>query len=105
MKRSYEQLRLYHAYIKQLKALEVVTIQIDTKEWKGRLRGLKNPRYLLKVLDLELPHRNEKFPDNSPNKTEFCDANIEDLTHHISWLREVLWDNGVVPYNDRNLME
>jgi len=103
MKRSMEQLRLYHAYIKQLKALDSVKIQVADKDWIGRLRGLKNPRYLLKVLDLELPQRNEAFPEKSPNKIEFCDANMSDLTHHINFLREVLWDNGVVPYNDRNL--
>lgn len=101
--RSYEQLKLYHAYVKQLQELDVVKIQLEDKEWRGRLGGLKTPRYLLKALDLELPKTNKAFPDKSPNKNEFCDVDSKDLTHHISWLREVLWDNGVVPYNDKGL--
>ena len=66
------------------------------------VRGLKEPRYLLKALDLELPIKNEHYP-KSPNKNEFHDADMQDLTHHISWLRELLWDNKIVPFNDINL--
>ena len=57
---------------------------------------------ILKALDIELPIRNEAFP-NCQNKNEFHEAHIEDLTHHISWLREIVWDNGLVPYNDKGL--
>ena len=105
MKRSIDQLRLYHALVKQLQGLNVVKIQIEDKEWVGRLSCIKNARYLLKALDYELPVTNKAYPQNSPNKNEFCDANIEHLTHHINWLREVVWDNGLVPYNERSLCE
>lgn len=101
MRRSYEQLRLYHGYIKQIKQADVIKIQLHDKEWRGRLTCVKDPRYLLKVLDLELPQRNEAFPEKDNNKTPFHDANMEDLTHHISWLREVLWDNQIVPFNEK----
>ena len=105
MKRSIDQLRLYHGLVKQIKSLDVVRIQIEDKEWVGRLREVKNARYLLKALDLELPITNLGYPLKSPNKNEFCDANMEHLTHHISWLREVIWDNGLVPYNERGIYE
>ena len=98
MKRSNDQLRLYHAYVKQVKALDVVKIQLETMEWRGCLRNVKNSRYLLKALDYELPITNVAYPLRSPNKNEFCDANTEHLTHHISWLREVLIYNGVTPW-------
>jgi len=104
MKRSYDQLKLYHALIKQLRAMDVVKVQIGHKEWRGCLRAVRDARYLLKILDLELPTKNEAFPDKSKNKNRFDVADMEDLTHHISWLREVLYDNGVIPINDKGLM-
>lgn len=60
---------------------------------------------ILKALDVELPTRNAKFPNESPNKNEFHDTDMQDLTHHISWLRELLWDNKIVPFNDINLIK
>lgn len=103
--RSNEQLRLYHAYVKQLKSLDEVKIQIEDKVWRGRLREVKNARYLLKALDYELPITNPDFPNKSPNKNKFSGAMKEHLTHHISWLREAIWDNGLIPWNDRGLDE
>ena len=105
MKRSYEQLKLYFAYIKQLRALDVVKVQMETKEWCGCLRSVKDARYLLKVLDLELPTTNKDFPNKSKNKNRFDVADMSSLTHHISWLREVLYENRTIPYNDKNLYE
>lgn len=104
MKRSYEQLKLYHAYIKQLRALDVVKVQIGHKEWRGCLRAISDARYLLKVLDLGLPIKNKAFPEKSKNKNRFDVADVDDLTQHISWLREVLYDNGVIPITDKGLI-
>ena len=104
MKRSYAQLRLYHALIKQLKGLDCVKVQLGTKEWRGDLKRIKNSRYLLKALDLELHITNTNYPQD-PNKIVFCDANMEHLTHHISWLREVVWDNGLVPITEKGIYE
>lgn len=113
MKRSYEQLKLYFGYIKQLKHKGVISVQIGDKVWVGDLKKvmarddkgiLKNdPRYLLKALDLELPTTNDKFPSLSQNKNEFHKTDMTDLTHHISWLREVLWDNKIIPFNEVEL--
>ena len=102
MKRSYEQLKLYYKYIAQLRELDNIKVNVDGNVFMFRFSGLKNPRYLLKALDLELPIKNEHYP-KSPNKNEFHDADMQDLTHHISWLRELLWDNKIVPFNDINL--
>lgn len=103
MKRSYEQLKLYHAYIKQLRALDVVKIQIGHKEVKFCLRAISDARYLLKALDLELPVTNKDFPNKSKNKNRFDVADMSSLTHHISWLREVLYDNRTIPFDDKSL--
>jgi len=103
MKRSYEQLKLYHALIKQIKKLDVVKIQLDTKEWRGCLRNVRDCRYLLKILDMDLSTKNKAFPDKSKNKNRFDVADVNDLTQHISWLREVLYDNHIIPFNDKGL--
>ena len=103
MKRSYDQLRLYHGYIKQLRQANEIKVNVDGQVFQFRFLSIKEPRYILKALDVELPTRNDKFPNESPNKNEFHDADMQDLTHHISWLRELLWDNKIVPFNDINL--
>ena len=103
MKRSYEQLKLYHAYIKQLRALDVVKVQIGHKEWIGSLRNVRDARYLLKVLDLGLPTTNISFPEKSKNKNKFSDTEMNSLTHHISWLREVLYESRTIPFDDKSL--
>ena len=103
MKRSYDQLRLYHGYVKQLRQANEIKVNVDGKVFQFRFSSIKEPRYILKALDVELPTRNDKFPNESPNKNEFHDADMQDLTHHISWLRELLWDNKIVPFNDINL--
>lgn len=105
MKRSYDQLRLYHGYIKQLRQANEIKVNVDGQVFKFRFSSIKEPRYILKALDVELPTRNDKFPNKSPNKNEFHDTMMEDLTHHISWLRELLFDNGIIPFNEKNLYE
>ena len=103
MKRSYDQLRLYHCYVKQLRQANEIKVNVDGQVFQFRFSSIKEPRYILKALDVELQTRNNKFPKESPNKNEFHDADMQDLTHHISWLRELLWDNKIVPFNDINL--
>ena len=103
MKRSYDQLRLYHGYVRQLRQANEIKLNVDGQVFQFRFSSIKEPRYILKALDVELPTRNAKFPNESPNKNEFHDAYMQDLTHHISWLRELLWDNKIVPFNDINL--
>lgn len=113
MKRSYEQLKLYFGYIKQLMNKGVISVQLGDKVWTGDLKKvmtrddkgkLKNdPRYLLKALDLELPVTNDKFPLESANKNEFHKTDMTDLTHHMSFLRELLWDNKIIPFNEAEL--
>ena len=102
MKRSYDQLRLYHGYVRQLRQANEIKVNVDGQVFQFRFSSIKEPRYILKALDVELPPRNAKFPTESPNKNEFHDADMQDLTHHISWLRELLWDNKIVPFNDIN---
>ena len=103
MKRSYDQLRLYHGYVRQLRQANEIKVNVDGQVFQFRFSSIKEPRYILKALDVELPIRNDKFPNESPNKNEFHDADMQYLTHHISWLRELLWDNKIVPFNDINL--
>lgn len=105
MKRSYDQLRLYHGYVKQLRQANEIKVNVDGQVFQFRFSSIKEPRYILKALDVELPIRNDKFPKESPNKNEFHDTMMEDLTHHISWLRELLFDNGIIPFNEKNLYE
>ena len=103
MKRSYDQLRLYHGYVKQLRQANEIKVNVDGQVFQFRFSSIKEPRYILKALDVELPTRNAKFPNESPNKNEFHDTIMEDLTHHISWLRELLFCNNLIPFNDANL--
>lgn len=104
MKRSYEQLRLYFGYIKQLRHADEIKVNLDGQMFQFRFKNIKEPRYILKALDVELPIRNVNFP-TCPNKNEFHDTNMEDLTHHISWIRELLYDNKIIPFNDINLIK
>lgn len=104
MKRSYDQLRLYFAYIKQLRQASVIKVQFKGDWFQFRFGSIKEPRYLLKCLDEELPITNEHFPYN-PNKNEFHGADMKDLTHHISWIEQVLWDNKIVPITYKELMK
>ena len=103
MKRSYDQLRLYHGYVKQLRQANEIKVNVDGQVFHFRFSSTKEPRYILKALDVELPTRNAKFPNESPNKNEFHDTNMQDLTHHISWLRELLFCNNLIPFNDLSL--
>jgi len=103
MKRSYEQLKLYHGYINQLRQANEITVNLDGQVMQFRFSVVKNPRYLLKALDLELPTTNNKFPLESANKNEFHKTDMTDLTHHISFLRELLWDNKIIPFNEAEL--
>ena len=105
MKRSYYQLRLYHGYVKQLRQANEIKVNVDGQVFQFRFSSIKEPRYILKALDVELPTQNDKFPNESPNKNEFHDTMMEDLTHHISWLRELLFDNSIIPFNEKNLYE
>ena len=105
MKRSYDQLRLYHGMIKQLRQANEIKVNVDGQVFQFRFSSIKEPRYILKALDVELPTSNAKFPNESPNKNEFHDTMMEDLTHHLSWLRELLFDNGIIPFNEKNLYE
>ena len=103
MKRSYDQLRLYHGYVKQLRQANEIKVNVDGQVFQFRFSSIKEPRYILKALDVELPTRNAKFPNESPNKNEFHDTDMQDLTNHISWLRELLFSNNLIPFNDANL--
>ena len=105
MKRSYDQLRLYHGYVKQLRQANEIKVNVDGQVFQFRFSSIKEPRYILKALDVELPIRNDKFPKESPNKNEFHNTMMEDLTHHLSWIRELLFDNGIIPFNEKNLYE
>jgi len=112
--KTLNQNNLYHAYVNQLYNHGSIKIQIETKEWEGDLKEyvtgsykhLKNvadfksvARYLLKMMDIELPTRNP-ITQHNMNKNHFNKVNKEDLTHHISWLREQLIYNNIRPYND-----
>ncbi|MDR1461476.1 MAG: hypothetical protein LBI78_07515 [Campylobacteraceae bacterium] len=101
MKTIYQN-RLYHGLIKQLHEAQMIKIQFENDFFKFRPQAINKDsfRYLLKVLDGELKATNTYFPEASQNKNEFCDASKEDLQHHISWLKEVLWDNKIVPFDD-----
>lgn len=103
MKRSYDQLRLYHGYVKQLRQANEIKVNVDGQVFQFRFSAIKEPRYILKALDVELPTTNAKFPNESPNKNEFHDTDMQDLTHHISWLRELLFCNNLIPFNDLSL--
>lgn len=103
MKRSYDQLRLYHGMIKQLRQANEIKVNVDGQVFQFRFSSIKEPRYILKALDVELPTSNAKFPNESPNKNEFHDTDMQDLTHHISWLRELLFCNNLIPFNDLSL--
>ena len=112
--RSYEQLKLYQGYCKQLFFAGTIKVQMDGKEWVGDLKKYiesnytvfstskeaKNmARYLLKIMDIELPTRNPITSTNA-NKNHFESANKDDLSHHISWLKEVLHTNKINPFNE-----
>lgn len=103
MKRSTDQLRLYFGYVRQLLHANEIKVNIDGQVFQFRFSSVKEPRYLLKALDVELPTTNAKFPNESKNKNEFPDTMMEDLTHHISWLRELLFSNNLIPFNDLSL--
>lgn len=105
MKRSYDQLRLYFGYVKQLRQANDIKVNVDGQVFQFRFSSIKEPRYILKALDVELPTRNAKFPNESPNKNEFHDTDMQDLTHHISWLRELLYYNKIYPFNDLHLIQ
>lgn len=105
MKRSTDQLRLYFGYVKQLRQANEIKVNVDGQVFQFRFSSIKEPRYILKALDVELPTRNAKFPNESPNKNEFHDTDMQDLTHHISWIRELLFDNKIIPFNEKNLYE
>ena len=105
MKRSYDQLRLYFGYVKQLRQANEIKVNVDGKVFQFRFSSIKEPRYILKALDVELPITNVKFPNESPNKNEFHGADMQDLTHHISWLRELLFSNNLIPFNDLSLYQ
>jgi len=98
--RSLNQLRLYHGYVKQLCNAGAVHIQLGDKVWRGNLHSIKHPQYLLKALNLELPCTNPSFPTMSQNKCHFSDATVTELNLHIEWLREVLRDNRITPFNE-----
>jgi hypothetical protein len=112
-KRSYEQIKLYQGYCKQLYNAGTIKIQLDGKEWVGDLKEyihhnykafskkaefVSMARYLLKIMDLELPTKNP-ITSSNPNKNHFDVADMKDLTHHISWLREQLIYNHIEPFN------
>lgn len=105
MKRSYEQLKLYHGYINQLRKANEIKVNVDGQIFQFRFSAIKEPRYILKALDVELPTTNPLFPNESPNKNEFHKTEMQDLTHHINWLRELLYDNNITPFNDVYLCE
>ena len=105
MKRSTDQLRLYFGYVKQLRQANEIKVNVDGQVFQFRFSSIKEPRYILKALDVELPTTNAKFPNESPNKNEFHDTDMQDLTHHISWLRELLFSNNLIPFNDLSLYQ
>ena len=111
--RTNPQIKLYQAYANQLYYAGVIKIQIETKEWIDDLQKyvyynykhlkynkdrLSVARYLLKIMDIELPTRNP-ITENNMNKNHFDKAFKEDLSHHISWLREQLIYNNIRPYD------
>lgn len=111
--RSLNQLHLYHAYARQLYNHGVVKIQIEDREWVDDLKAyvsssykhlktsadrMSVARYLLKIMDIELPTRNP-ITEHNMNKNHFDKGFKEDLTHHISWLREQLIYNNIEPYD------
>ena len=105
MKRSTDQLRLYFGYVKQLRQANEIKVNVDGQVFQFRFSSIKEPRYILKALDVELPTTNAKFPNESPNKNEFHDTDMQDLTNHISWLRELLFSNNLIPFNDLSLYQ
>jgi hypothetical protein len=100
--KTINQNKLYHGLIKQLRQADMLKIQYQADFFKLRPNIINKDsfRYLLKVLDVELETSNVYFPEVSQNKNEFCDASKEDLQHHISWLKEVLWDNKIIPFDE-----
>jgi len=108
--RSNNQLRLYYGYIKQLRYRDQIRVHTDDgwfmmqpyKLIRHSSRGNRNNtesfRYLLKMLDAELPTTEEVTPTQQ-NKNKFEDVEMADLNHHIRWLEQVLWDNDIVPFN------
>lgn len=115
-KRSQNQLNTYQGYFQQLWTAGVIKVQIEDREWVDDLRKYVHDnyrdmptkkdvkdmaRYLLKMMDIELPTRNP-ITSSNPNKNHFDRAYMEDLTHHISWLKEVLQYNDITPFNERD---
>lgn len=116
--KTINQLRLYNGLVNQL--INAGEIKIDMgcgKEWRGDLwkyvtenyHTFKKKaeyrdmvRYLLKLLDTELPTRNP-ITQHNINKCHFGDATRDELSHHISWLKEQLWANGIVPFDEVEL--
>lgn len=111
--KSLNQNNLYHAYIKQLWEHGTIKIDLITHVWEGDLKQyvIENykhletnaehksvGRYLLKMMDTELLTRNPITSSNM-NKNHFDKAFMEDLTQHISFLREQLIYNNIEPYN------
>ena len=101
--RSYEQIKLYQGYSTQLIEAKEIKVDMGLKVWRGRLNSIRrdHARYMLKAFDLELPHTNPNYPNKSKNKNRFSQTDMADLTHHISFLREVLIDNQITPFNDK----
>lgn len=113
MLKTPNQNQLYHAYCNQLYNAGWIKIDLVTQTWQGDLKQYINEnyrtfktnkqrkdmaRYLLKIMDIELPTLNPITSSNM-NKNHFEKGTKEDLTHHISWLREQLIENKITPYN------
>lgn len=112
--KTYEQTKLYHGYFNQLWNAGTIRIPIETREWVGDLKEYVETnygvfstkqqfkdmaRYLLKIMDIELPTTNP-ITANNPNKNHFESVDKADLTHHISWLHELLHYNKIDPFNE-----
>ena len=104
--RSYNQLKYYHKLINQLKNQAEIKVYCNSEWFKMRPLKIQDNsfRYLLKMLDTELPTICEISPQNQ-NKNPFDDAEMAHLQHHIEWLRGVLYDNGIIPFDDAEILK
>lgn len=115
--RSLSQIRYYQKLVNQLIDAGEIEIDLGSHKWRGDIYKYVSEnyhtfktkkqirdmcRYLLKIMDTELPTRNS-ITQNNINKCHFDKAPMEDLQHHISWLREQLLNNNIKPFDWREI--
>lgn len=103
--RTGRQLALYHGLVNQIRESGDIRVDFGNKSTLFNFARIKNARYLLKALDLNLPIKNKNFPDKSSNKISFSGVESVELSQHIYWLKELLWANGIPPFDEEKYLK